>query len=442
MTSPPLLSIRSRMCQLTEGKSPNESHTDSRHPNNNNNNNNQVSYGLLDALEAIIFILSNHARDRDSVLWIFSTLEPSLNRLVACCVKAEQAVIEAGTDLDEPLVITQHRQQAKLALEEVFVCAWKRLKVVPPGVSVIDPLSMLQSISPEKDSKALPSGTPLSALKITRSTALIDQYQAILKMSLNLCGCNMESNKNSRDSIPIHLSTNFITWFIGYWNYLVSQYCVKQTKNDTSKLTNIRNFMTNWEPELRKIVLRIFNPNMQHVGNLDSAQKTTGKRKSTPQKTPKSEPTRRRSRLLKRTGSQSPEEVSVNLNMKKEKDSSVHSVLSASSSGKKSLKLKKKVELEKPSKPETGSSESPSDVNDLEKIDVQVPSHSPSSKRSLRGRLSLVKDENSVQRIVTPTRRSCKYYLFICYNYSFQVLLLLDCVYDRCLQVRISYTVF
>ncbi|CAH8828541.1 unnamed protein product [Trichobilharzia szidati] len=407
LTSPPILSIRSRMCQLNDGKSPNESHTDSRHQNNNNsnNNNNQVSYGLLDTLEAIIFILSNHARDRDSVLWIFSTLEPSLNRLVACCVEAEQAVIEAGTDLDEPLVITQHRQQAKLALEEVFVCAWKHLKIVPPSVSVIDPLSMLQPISSEKDSKALPS-TPLSALKITRSTALIDQYQAILKMSLNLCGCNVESNKNSRDSIPIHLSTTFITWFIGYWNYLVSQYCVKQTKNDASKLTNIRNFMTNWEPEVRKIVLRIFNPNMQHVGNVDSVQKNTGKRKSIPHKTPKSEPTKRRPRLLKRTGSHSPEEVSVNLNMKKEKDFSVDSVLNASSSGKKSLKSKKKVELEKPSKPETGSSESPSDANDLENTDVQVLLHSPSSKRPLRGRLSLVKDENPVQRIVTPLRRS------------------------------------
>lgn len=47
---------------------------------------------------------------------MFSKLESSLTRLVDCCVKAEKAVIEAGTDLDEPLLITQHRQHAKLAV--------------------------------------------------------------------------------------------------------------------------------------------------------------------------------------------------------------------------------------------------------------------------------------------------------------------------------------
>ncbi|VDP84820.1 unnamed protein product [Schistosoma mattheei] len=53
LTSPPVISIRTRTNQLNNEKSANNVHSINRSANSN-----QVSYGLLDALETIVFLLN------------------------------------------------------------------------------------------------------------------------------------------------------------------------------------------------------------------------------------------------------------------------------------------------------------------------------------------------------------------------------------------------
>ncbi|CAH8470572.1 unnamed protein product [Heterobilharzia americana] len=387
LASPPMLSIRNQTDQSTEEKVGSESHSNSRSLNNS-----PVSYGLLDALEAVTFILNNHVRDTDSVLWIFSALEPSLDRLIHCCVKAEEAVIAAGTDLDEPLLITQHRQQAKLTLEEVFICIWKQLKIVPPNVSVTNPLSMLNTMQCDQNSK-----TSVPNSKITRAVALDEQYQGILNLSFALCGYNLESSKGSHKSAPIQLSITFIIWFIGYWNYLVDQCC--STKTNKSKIQNVQNFLKNRESDFQKIVVQAFSLNMQQFNNLDSSEKNTNTYNSTLYKTPKSEPTKRRSRALKKMESSQSPETPINLKLEKE-DGSPDSILTTLRSGRRSSLGKNKLESEKLRKPVTASPGLRASTGDSQNL-----SNSPSI-RPRRGRLSLGRNINPVERIVTPTRRS------------------------------------
>lgn len=49
-------------------------------------------------------------------MWFVETLSPALLRLSKCCVQAEASIQNDTTDLDEPLLITQRRQQAKQAV--------------------------------------------------------------------------------------------------------------------------------------------------------------------------------------------------------------------------------------------------------------------------------------------------------------------------------------
>ncbi|VDP51503.1 unnamed protein product [Schistosoma curassoni] len=259
---------------------------------------------------------------------MFSKLESSLTRLVDCCVKAEKAVIEAGTDLDEPLLITQHRQHAKLA--------------------------------PIKNNKCI----------------------------LQWCGISFIFKYNNEDK-ALQLSVTFMNWFIGFWNYLVDQYCVKQTKSNSSKLLNFRNFLINLEPEFQKIIIRTLNPNIQQLTDLSPSEKSTSRRKSISRKTPKSEPTKRLSRLSKRLSSSSSSQspvISNNLKLKIEENSPIDSLVTTSRSDKKLSFAKDKF------KPENDN-------------DPKKPSHNPSI-RSRRGRLSLVKVNSPIEKMVTPVRRS------------------------------------
>ncbi|CAH8464614.1 unnamed protein product [Heterobilharzia americana] len=370
LASPPMLSIRNQTDQSTEEKVGSESHSNSRSLNNS-----PVSYGLLDALEAVTFILNNHPRSINSLL-----------------CQAEEAVIAAGTDLDEPLLITQHRQQAKLTLEEVFICIWKQLKIVPPNVSVTNPLSMLNTMQCDQNSK-----TSVPNSKITRAVALDEQYQGILNLSFALCGYNLESSKGSHKSAPIQLSITFIIWFIGYWNYLVDQCC--STKTNKSKIQNVQNFLKNRESDFQKIVVQAFSLNMQQFNNLDSSEKNTNTYNSTLYKTPKSEPTKRRSRALKKMESSQSPETPINLKLEKE-DGSPDSILTTLRSGRRSSLGKNKLESEKLRKPVTASPGLRASTGDSQNL-----SNSPSI-RPRRGRLSLGRNINPVERIVTPTRRS------------------------------------
>ncbi|KAH9596586.1 hypothetical protein MS3_00000935 [Schistosoma haematobium] len=402
LTSPPVISIRTRTNQLNNEKSANNVHSINRSANSN-----QVSYGLLDALETVVFLLNNHLHETDSVLSMFSKLESSLTRLVDCCVKAEKAVIEAGTDLDEPLLITQHRQHAKLALEEVFICIWKQMKVVPPNVSINNPLSMFRTI-PDKQDLKTPATTPVFNSEISDSIHPIAQYEAIFSLSLTLCGYNVKSNQESCEC-ALQLSVTFMNWFIGFWNYLVDQYCVKQTKSNSSKLLNFRNFLINLEPEFQKIIIRTLNPNIQQLTDLSPSEKSTSRRKSISRKTPKSEPTKRLSRLSKRLSSSSSSQspvISNNLKLKIEENSPIDSLVTTSRSDKKLSFAKDKFKPEKSRKPNTIVGDLFSDILvSQNNNDPKKPSHNPSI-RSRRGRLSLVKVNSPIEKMVTPVRRS------------------------------------
>ncbi|XP_018649428.1 hypothetical protein Smp_144160 [Schistosoma mansoni] len=318
LTSPPVVSIGTRTNQSINEESANGVHSINRSANSN-----QVSHGLLDALETVVFLLNNHLHGTDSVLSMFSKLESSLTRLVHCCVEAEKAVIEAGTDLDEPLLITQHRQHAKLA-------------------------------------------------------------------------------------VTLQLSVTFMNWFIGFWNYLVDQYCVKQTKSNSSKLLNFRNFLINLEPEFQKIIMRTLNPNTQRLADLDPDEKNTSRRKSIPRKTPKSEPTKRLSRLSKKlasSSSQSPT-ISNNLKLKTEENSPIDSLVTTSRSDKRLSLVKDKYKPERSRRSNTVAGELFSDTRVSEnKNNPQKLSLNPSI-RSRRRRLSLVNGNSPTEKIVTPVRRS------------------------------------
>ncbi|CAH8459241.1 unnamed protein product [Schistosoma turkestanicum] len=403
LTSPPIISIRSRTNQLVDEKSANGVRSINRPANSN-----QVSYGLFDALETVVYLLNNHFHGTHSVLSMFSTLESSLTRLVDCCVKAEKAVIEAGTDLDEPLLITQHRQQAKLALEEVFICIWKQMKIVPPNVSIINPLSMLHTISKKQDLKTSVT-TPLSNSVISDAIHLIAQYEALLSLSFSLCGYNVKLNQKSCEC-ELQSSVTFITWFIGFWNHLVDQYCINQVKTDSSKFLNFREFLINLEAEFQKIITRTLNSNMQQCTDLNSNEKITSRRKSIPHKTPKSEPIKRRSRLSKRLSSSSSAQspvISKSLKLKIEENSPTNSLITVTPrSEKKSSHTKDKLKLEKSRKSNTNVGESFSDNNVSEKNDLQRLSPNASPIRPRRGRLSLIKDISPIEKVTTPVQQS------------------------------------
>ncbi|KAK4473482.1 hypothetical protein MN116_002848 [Schistosoma mekongi] len=403
LTSPPLISIRTQANRSIGDKSVNDIHSLNQHSNSS-----QVSYGLLDALDTIVSLLNNHLDGTDSVLAMFCHLESSLTRLVQCCDKAEKVVTKAGTDLDEPLLITQHRQQAKLSLEEVFICIWKKMKIVPPNVSIIDPLLMLNTIMNRYGSK-VPVTTSVSTSKVSDLIHFIDPFKAMLNLSLTLCGCSDKLNESSYKSgiytSPVQLSITYITWFIGFWNYLVNQYCVEQIKSDSSKLSNFRGYLTHAEPEVQNIVLQAFNHNKQQVSSMDCNDKNTSRRKSIPHKTPKSEPTKCRSRLSKRLSSQSPV-IFENLELKM-KGSSLADTLFVTTPcpERKRSHTKCRFELEKPQKSNTVTDDTSSDIRVSENTDNGKISPSPCI-RPRRGRLSLVKDIDEVERIVTPVRRS------------------------------------
>ncbi|CAH8489064.1 unnamed protein product [Schistosoma rodhaini] len=401
LTSPPVVSIGTRTNQSINEESANGVHSINRSANSN-----QVSHGLLDALETVVFLLNNHLHGTDSVLSMFSKLESSLTRLVHCCVEAEKAVIEAGTDLDEPLLITQHRQHAKLALEEVFICIWKQMKVVPPNISINNPLSMLHVIS-NNQGLDTPATTPVSNSEISDSIHSIAQYEAILSLSFTLCGYSVKSNQESCEC-ALQLSVTFMNWFIGFWNYLVDQYCVKQTKSNSSKLLNFRNFLINLEPEFQKIIMRTLNPNTQRLADLDPDEKNTSRRKSIPRKTPKSEPTKRLSRLSKKlasSSSQSPT-ISNNLKLKTEENSPIDSLVTTSRSDKRLSLVKDKYKPERSRRSNTVAGELFSDTRVSEnKNNPQKLSLNPSI-RSRRRRLSLVNGNSPTEKIVTPVRRS------------------------------------
>lgn len=70
------------------------------------------------------------------------------------------------------------------------------MKVVPPNVSINNPLSMFHTI-PDKQDLKTPATTPVFNSEISDSIHPIAQYEAILSLSLTLCGYNVKSNQES-----------------------------------------------------------------------------------------------------------------------------------------------------------------------------------------------------------------------------------------------------
>ncbi|KER28461.1 hypothetical protein T265_04689 [Opisthorchis viverrini] len=107
----------------------------------------KASCGLLDALEAVVILVRNHAQEPQLLTTLVETLLPAISRLTACCVQAEAILQAADTELDEPLLITQRRQQTKTALEDVFVSIWRTLGCSPVVLSETDTVSVVRSLS-------------------------------------------------------------------------------------------------------------------------------------------------------------------------------------------------------------------------------------------------------------------------------------------------------
>ncbi|KAG5453769.1 hypothetical protein CSKR_113211 [Clonorchis sinensis] len=190
----------------------------------------KVSCGLLDALEAVVILVRNHAQEPELLTILVETLLPAISRLTACCVQAEAILQAADTELDEPLLITQRRQQTKTALEDVFVSIWRTLGCSPVVLSESDTVSVVRSLS-------------------KRSQNVSNQKQP--KLDPHLCSGLLQAGLTLCDAGPKSsvLKRPFVLWFVGFWNHL-AETCPKQGRS----WEVVRHSLTEHEETVRHIL--------------------------------------------------------------------------------------------------------------------------------------------------------------------------------------------
>ncbi|GAA47148.1 hypothetical protein CLF_100010 [Clonorchis sinensis] len=190
----------------------------------------KASCGLLDALEAVVILVRNHAQEPELLTILVETLLPAISRLTACCVQAEAILQAADTELDEPLLITQRRQQTKTALEDVFVSIWRTLGCSPVVLSESDTVSVVRSLS-------------------KRSQNVSNQKQP--KLDPHLCSGLLQAGLTLCDAGPKSsvLKRPFVLWFVGFWNHL-AETCPKQGRS----WEVVRHSLTEHEETVRHIL--------------------------------------------------------------------------------------------------------------------------------------------------------------------------------------------
>ncbi|OON20849.1 hypothetical protein X801_03262, partial [Opisthorchis viverrini] len=190
----------------------------------------KASCGLLDALEAVVILVRNHAQEPQLLTTLVETLLPAISRLTACCVQAEAILQAADTELDEPLLITQRRQQTKTALEDVFVSIWRTLGCSPVVLSETDTVSVVRSLSKRSQNVSNQKPPKLNP----------HLCSGLLQAGLTLCDAGPKSSVLKRP---------FILWFVGFWNHL-AETCPKQGRS----WEVVRHSLTEHEETVRQML--------------------------------------------------------------------------------------------------------------------------------------------------------------------------------------------
>ncbi|THD22009.1 hypothetical protein D915_007233 [Fasciola hepatica] len=177
---------------------------------------NRISCGLIESLEAVSILTKEHLRSTEMVAWLVETLSPALLRLANCCIQAETSIQDEDTELDEPLLITQRRQQAKQALEEIFVALFRWAKVQPIVFPDQNPSSVLQLTSSKGRAKVNSSSASMT----------VHHISGLLRSALVLSGIRICPIQHSPKGQSTQLNRSFISWLVGFWNALQDAWLV------------------------------------------------------------------------------------------------------------------------------------------------------------------------------------------------------------------------
>ncbi|KAA3672820.1 uncharacterized protein DEA37_0000610, partial [Paragonimus westermani] len=221
----------------------------------------KISCGLIDAIEAVGIVIQNHVRTPELLQVLVETLSPALSRLATCCARAEMAVQAAGTELDEPLLITQRRQQAKTALEELFINIWRALGCCPVVLDRVDLSS---------------SSTAVRSLSVSSSTAsgykafplAPHQCMALLHSAITLSGPTTQ--------LTVQHTRPFILWLAGFWNGLVDTYQVEKSSRSRD-WEAVQKSLIEHEGTVRTLVRSVPIEASCTPGTPRAARKTNGK---------------------------------------------------------------------------------------------------------------------------------------------------------------------
>ncbi|CAL8104738.1 unnamed protein product [Calicophoron daubneyi] len=228
----------------------------------------KISCGLIDALEAVSILIKEHARTTELLIVLAETLNPAFTRLANCCVQAQRAVIAAGTELDEPLLITQRRQQATTALQDVFVSLWQALGIPPVSIPEDDQASVLRSVSANRRQ---PSASTLASSTLVRVGCLLRPaliMSGVLTPTLE-ASCDAVSQKVFRESAHM-----LVPWLVGFWNELADS-CPSVSKTDTRLWNDVRSVLSGHEETMCRLLTSLSTGMTPAPGTSRSSRSST-----------------------------------------------------------------------------------------------------------------------------------------------------------------------
>ncbi|KAF5402447.1 hypothetical protein PHET_04370 [Paragonimus heterotremus] len=221
----------------------------------------KISCGLIDAIEAVGILIQNHVRTPELLQVLVETLSPALSRLATCCARAEMVVQAAGTELDEPLLITQRRQQAKAALEDLFINIWRALGCCPVLLDGTDLSSSSTAVRSLNISSSVTSGCKTFPLAPHQCIALLHSALTLSRPTTQL---------------PVQHTRPFILWLIGFWNGLVDTYLVEKSSR-SGGWEALQKSLIEHEDTFRTLVCSVPTEASCTPGTPRAARKTRGK---------------------------------------------------------------------------------------------------------------------------------------------------------------------
>ncbi|CAH8442440.1 unnamed protein product [Dicrocoelium dendriticum] len=195
----------------------------------------KLSYGLIDALEAVTILIRHHARGPEALVAVIDALNAPLERLTACCARTAADIHRTEVELDEPLLIIQRREQAKIALEEIYICLWRGLDISPITIPQSGLVDVVRTLS---------HGSVHSGAKVSFSLTS-HHCLGLLRASLNLCN----AHSTAIDSRSSH-AWCFFLWFVGFWNRLVDT-CLTDRTSSRGHWDEVRTILAKHEQDVK-----------------------------------------------------------------------------------------------------------------------------------------------------------------------------------------------